>query len=267
MNSFSAFCRRQTQGLIVFCILTFTLTSGAADGGSSGGGGGRFNFNAREKVEKKASSRWTLQEWLEQKERNKLMDLWLAMYAPSPYEFFIKGSTNSFTSTTDPLTTPEKSYQTYSGGIGAYATIIGLEGDYENNWNETYNDLTGSFNLRILGNAVQGTHLIAKYGLRTRTGTSGGQGFKIANQFAGGDLNLYLTRYFGLQGLYHQYFAAEEPQFGTVTGTRTEAGAFIDFDMFRIFGLWFDDVQKNELNGTTTTIQRTGTQIGLKIFF
>jgi hypothetical protein len=251
MNSFSA----------LFGILLFSFSVSAADGG------GRFNFNAREKLEKKESSRWTLQEWLAQKERNRMMDLWLGMYAPSPYEFYLKGTSNSFTSSTDPLSTPEKSYQTYSGGIGAYATIVGLEGDYENNWHETYNDLTGSFNLRILGNAVQGTHLIAKYGLRTRTGTSAGQGFKIANQFWGGDLNLYLTRYFGLQGLYHSYLPAEEALFGTVTGTRTEAGAFIDFNIIRVFGVWYNDVQKNELSGTTTTLQRTGTQIGLKIFF
>jgi len=256
MNSF-----RVISSLVLFCA----ISTQAAEGGL---GGGRFNFNAREKTEKKESSRWTLQEWLAQKERNRLMDLWLAMYSPTPYEFFIKGASHSHSTTYEPALIAEKSYQSYSGGLGAYATIVGLEGDYENNAAENYNDLSGSFNLRILGNAVQGTHLILRYGLRTRSGsTAAGTDFRIGNQFAGADLNLYLTRHFGLQGVYHQYLPADEPNLGTITGTRTEAGAFIDFSMVRLFGNWFSDVQKNDLAGSLTTIQRTGTQIGLKFFF
>ncbi len=261
-------------------VLLFSLSVSAADTGS---GGGRFNFNFRDKAQKKEVSRWSLQEWLAQKDRNRLMDQWLMMNSPSPYEFYLTGSMNSHKTTYEPASVAETSHQSYSGALGAYATVMGLEGSYENNTEEKYTDLTGSVNIRVLGNAVQGTHLILRYGLRTRSGSigsgtsgsgsSGGTGpatgadYRIANQFAGADLNLYLTRFFGLHGVYHHYLPADESTLGTVTGSRSEVGAFIDFSAIRVFGHIFTDIQKNELSGTTTTIQRTGTQLGLQFFF
>jgi hypothetical protein len=254
-------------------VLLFSLSVSAADtggGGSSGSGSGRFSFNFRDKAQKKEVSRWSLQEWLAQKDRNRLMDQWLMMNSPSPYEFFLKGSMNSYKTSYEPASMTETSHQSYSGSLGAYATVMGLEGSYENNTEEKYNDVTGSVNIRVLGNAVQGTHLIFRYGLRTRTGSSAsasGADIRVANQFAGADLNLYLTRFFGLQGVYHHFLPADEPSLGTVTGSRSEAGAFIDFSALRVFGNIFTDTQKNETSGTTTTIQRTGTQLGLQFFF
>ncbi|MEZ0391856.1 MAG: hypothetical protein ACAH59_06555 [Pseudobdellovibrionaceae bacterium] len=253
MNSFRLF----------WLVVLIGFSVHAADRSSSSG---RFNF--RQKAESKAGSRWTLQEWLEQKERNHMMDLWLAMYAPSPYEFYLKGSYHTFKTKLDPATVEEKEYQSYSGGLGAYATIIGIEGDYENNSQEKYNDLSGALNLRILGNAVQGTHLSLHYGLRTREGEDAtGSVVRFSNPYAGADLNLYLTKYFGLQGRYNQYLATEEVSLGTITGSRTEGGLFIDFGPVRVFGNWFSDMQKNDKAGVISTIQRTGIQSGLKFFF
>lgn len=249
MNSFRIF----------WILVFFSFSLQAADGSGSSG---RFNF--RQKAEKKEGSRWTLQEWLAQKERNQMMDLWLAMYAPSPYEFYLKGSYLSHKTKTDPLTTEEKSYQSFAGGLGAYATVVGLEVDYENNTQESYNDLSGSLNLRIMGNAVQGTHLIIHYGQRVRNGVSDQ---RLTNQFAGADLNLYVTKYFGLLGAYDQYFPHDEGSIGTFSGHRSEAGVFLDFGSVRVFGNWFSDVQKNELAGSSSTVERTGIQSGLTFFF
>ncbi len=250
-----------------FLIFLFSVSIGFVSVASAADSGSRFDF--RQKATAKQGSRWTLQEWLAQKERNHMMDLWLGMYAPSPYEFYVKGSLQNYNLTVDPSAggTDQKSYQSYSGGLGAYATIVGLEGDYENNAEEKYNDLSGSFNLRVLGNAVQGTHLILKYGLRTRDGEVSGQKFRVGNQFAGADLNLYLTKFFGLKGLYNHYFKTNDSNLGDISGSRSEAGIFIDFEMVRVFGQWFNDIQKNELNNVPTEIKRTGTQIGLQFFF
>lgn len=248
---------------LLFVLVLFGISAKAADGSAPAG-----RFNAAQKVEKKAGSRWTLQEWLEQKQRNQLMDLWLGMYAPSPYEFFLGGAFHSFTTKFDPPTTADKDYQSYSGSLGAYATVIGLEGQYEHNSAESYSDLSGSLNLRILGNAVQGTHLIVQYGLRTRDGDFQGSHFRVGNQFAGADLNLYLTKHFGLIGHYNSYFPNDDIDLGKVSGSREEAGLFIDFDAVRVFGNWFRDLQKNEKAGSpTTTIERSGYQTGLKFFF
>jgi hypothetical protein len=257
--------RFQTVLIFAFLILNLSLPSVAkAADGSTGTG----NFSFGQKAEKKDGSRWTLSEWLAQRDRNHLMDLWLGMYAPSPYEFFVTGSYLSGNTKNDPATTPNDThYESYKGGLGAYATIIGLEGDYENNTAEKYNDLAGEISVRALGNSVQGTHLMFHYGLRTRVEDVSGSAVRLSNQFAGVDLNLYITRYFGIQGLYNDYFANTDTQLGTVTGSRAEAGLFIDFKALRVFGNWYSDVQNNDNAGVKSSIERTGIQTGIKFFF
>lgn len=245
-----------------FLILIFASSSFAADRSA---GAGRFNFS--QKVEKKETSRWTLQEWLAQKERNQLMDLWLAMYAPSPYEFFIAGAHQGYDSSTSPKTTDTEHFQSYSGRVGAYATVIGIEGFHENNSDEGFSDVAGSLNLRIVGNAYQGTHLNIFYGLRNRSYESAGDKILLRNQFAGGDLNIYVTRYFGIQGNYKHYFPYEDSKVGEVAGSRAEAGLFLDFGPARVFGNYFSDRQEQELSGVESTIERIGVQSGIVFFF
>lgn len=247
--------------MIIWAASLMSSLSFAADGSS---GTGRFDF--RKKASSKENSRWTLQDWLAQKERNQMMDLWLAMYSPSPYEFFISGTYLSYESKADTAPNTSDKHTSYSGSLGAYATVIGLEIDYENNTAESINDLAGSLRLRFAGNAVQGTHLIAYYGLRTRMLDTGASDIRLNNQFAGVDLNLYLTRYFGLQGAYEYYFPVKEATLGDVSGQRSEAGLFIDFGAFRVFGNWFSEKQKATLPATSVT-DRTGIQSGFKFFF
>lgn len=235
--------------------------------GSSGGG----VFDISKKSTNKEGSRWTLQEWLSQKERNHLMDLWLGMYAPSPYEFYLSGQSlsydKSFTTVPAASTDSTHSYRSSAGGIGAFAAVIGLVGEYENNSEEGYNELLGSLNLRVLGNAVQGTHLILSYGQRTKNQNSTGSLITLRQNFAGADLDLYLLKHFGLHGNYKSFATNNETSLGEVTGSKTEAGAFIDFGAVRIFGNWYSEKQDQVLSTTTTRTIRTGVQSGLKFFF
>jgi hypothetical protein len=249
-----------------FLILTLLslLTDPAFAQGANRWGGPGLDF--RKKAEAKEGKRWTLQEWLEQKERNRMMDLWLAMYAPSPYEYFLSGSYQSYenTASTQPATSEvQSSYRSSSGSVGAYAYLMGLQVEYENNIEESFNDLSGSLNLRVLGNAVQGTHLILNYGQRTRNAT--GQE-TLRQQFAGADLDLYLMRSFGLHGHYRGYLPTSD-SFGDITGSRSEAGAFIDFGALRVFGNWFSEKLEMSKSGIIERTGRTGVQSGLKFFF
>ncbi len=232
----------------------------AADGST---GPGRFDY--RQKAEKKEGSRWTLQEWLAQKEKNKMMDLWLAMYAPSPYEFYFSAQQVSYSLVSG---NPETSqaHSAVQGSIGAFATVLGLEVQFENNVEEKYNDQTGLLQLRIAGNAVQGTHLILQYGLRTRNLT-GATITRINSSFAGADLNLYFNRYVGISGLYRSFIPAENEVLGTVSGTRTEVGLFIDFAAVRIFGSSYSEKESQLLSGLESKSSKTGIVAGLKFFF
>ena len=78
------------SALLFTAILLAPLITTAQAGGSRGGsffGSG----TPSKKSQAKEGSRWTLQEWMAQKQRNSLMDQWLMMNSPSPFEFFISG--------------------------------------------------------------------------------------------------------------------------------------------------------------------------------
>lgn len=237
--------------ILVGATVLFSINLWAVDGS---GPGGRFDF--RKKAESKTGSRWTLQEWLEQKERNRLMDLWLAMYAPSPYEFFISGIYNN----------PSSGQSTQGLELGAYATIIGIQGHYEKNNESNTTDTSGSLNIRLLGNAVQGTHLIAGYGLRTRVIDSGSV-TQISQHFWNLDLNLYLNKHFGILGKYQSFFPTSGGGFDEITAQNSEYGLFIDFSFIRVSGSSYTHRQTTSTSGSETNETQEGSRIGLTFFF
>ncbi|PIS09925.1 MAG: hypothetical protein COT73_12145 [Bdellovibrio sp. CG10_big_fil_rev_8_21_14_0_10_47_8] len=245
-------------------LLTLFLTfpTWALDGST---GSGHFDF--RQKAERKQDNRWTLQEWLAQKDRNRMMDLWLAMYSPSPYEYFVGGAYQDFTTKDEAAGTTDR-HENGIVTVGAYATVIGIEGFYENNIQEQISQSGGSLNLRVLGNAVQGTHLSINYGYRSMKTELAGQGTTVNQPFAGADLNMYLTRYFGISGMYRSYVAVENDVLGTVSGHRTEAGLFVDFSALRVFGSWYSDVEITQpQQQTESKVIRSGVMSGIKFFF
>jgi hypothetical protein len=214
----------------------------------------------RKKAEQKHGARWTLEDWLAQKERNKMMDLWLAMYAPSPYEFFISAQKAQL----DPTPSATNSDSEYlRGRVGAYATVLGLEFDYEKN--SDFTDFQGALNLRLAGNAQQGTHLNILGGLRTLENSS--QNYELKQSFYGADLNLYLTRYFGLSGRYLKFSPKNVPSLGEVSGDQTEYGIFIDFWSVRVSGELVDRYQLQKLNGVNTEVENKGSKFGITFYF
>lgn len=234
-------------------------------------GPGKY-FDYRAKATNKEGSRWTLSEWMAQKDRNRLMDLWLAMYAPSPYEFYLGGAYSSYDVSTEVggiANIDKPTYRSPVGKIGAFAYVIGLTSEYENNTEEKFSDLSGALNLRVAGNAVQGTHLLLQYGNRDRfqTNATTGQKDRIAQTFAGADLDLYLMKYFGIHGQYRKYMPVTQEILGEVEGQRTEAGIFLDFEALRIYGNWFSENQNATLNSSTTKTNRVGVQSGIQLFF
>lgn len=249
-------------GSIIFlsCNLTWAQNSGRRPWETPVG----MN-NYREKAEKKAGSRWTLKDWLEQKERNQMMDLWLGMYAPSPYEVIFSVSQQAYdTSINNPETrTAHKSLQ---GSFAFYALILGLEANYENNIEEQFQDSTGLLNLRIIGNANQGTHLNVFYGLRKHTDNAGTE---IIQQLVGTDIDLYIEKHIGLHFNYKHFLPNNEGSLlGEVTGQRTEGGAFFDIGFVRFFGNYYQETFNNKPEATAR-IDRTrlGYHYGLKFYF
>lgn len=216
------------------------------------------------RAERRQSQRWTLQEWLAQKDRNRLMDLWLSMNSPSPYELMLGVSHNSYTLEDLGAATQEK-HLSFQGSFSAYAQFVGLSVEYENNTQEDFNDLTGLFNLRLLGDSIQSSYLALHYGLRTRTYSQ--PEIRLGQQFGQVSLQLYMIKHFGFDALYRHYLPVTDSSLGEVQSGLTEAGAFIDFKNFRVYGAWYKETQNEKNPGLETRKTRTGIRSGLKIFF
>ena len=210
--------------------------------------------------------RWTLQEWLETRDRNRMMDLWLSMNSPSPFEFMATGSLWNYGVSS--AGGAETKYDSYIGGLSANAQFIGLSVEHQNNSKENYSDLTGSFRIRLLGNSYQSSNLNFGVGSRTRIENSSGAANSVRNITTEADLQVYLSKYFGIRGQYRYFEPADNTLLGgSLGGTQTRAGLFIDFNKIRIFGNSLTESTTLKTPGSESTTIRTGIESGLMIFY
>jgi hypothetical protein len=198
-----------------------------------------FTFIVKKQEEKK-KTRWSLSEWLETKQRMSWMDQWLALHSPSPYEFYLS---------TEWLN-PENG-QGLRLTLGAYAKIFGIEYSRETTTPDQWQAL---FKLRLFGYHAQGTNLTVDAGVSSSMGTA------VTRQATWGlGMSIYFSKFFGFDGSYRSFLPAANAPLGiTRSGERMEAGAFIDFDFVRIFGLYFTE---------SRAPKKSGVGLGIKLYF
>ncbi|MBC7754765.1 MAG: hypothetical protein H7Z71_11045, partial [Moraxellaceae bacterium] len=157
------------------------------------------NYNIQKKAEQRSLKRFTLKEWMDSKDHRALMDMWLSINTPSPYEFMLSGSFIQYSLESKQAgATMRTNKKSMDGSFSAYATLVGITAEYQNNVEENFNDVTGMFNVRVFGNTLQGTHITFHYGLRTRSDNN--QHYRLNQSFPAVTLQLYMTKYFGAQG-------------------------------------------------------------------
>jgi hypothetical protein len=233
--------------------------------------GGRNTFldSLNKRVEQKKVSRWTLQEWLSQKNQNSLMDQWLLMNTKetSPYEFYLVGETGSYDRVAKVAgAETKKSYRLTRAGLAAYAGLVGIEGAYDFA-NDDYSGWAAQVNFRLLGGAYQNTHIILNYGVQNQKDDSGTDPDEFQNQFAGVHLNFFVTQFFGLTGSFRYLFKDKSDHDVNLEGRRYEGGAFIDFSFVRIFGNFYSEPLKLKSATATSELSRQGLTGGLQLFF
>ena len=208
-----------------------------------------------EKQEKKKAHRWSLADWLETKEKMRMMDMWLAMNS-SPYEYILSGS---YVMAAQGANGALEDQTGYDGRFAAFASIFGLEAQYEKIYSEVWR---GLFHFRLFGFQEQGTHLTLQAGMRQQI-----EGLAFKSFFTGGNMALYLSNHFGVEGLYRYYFQSLANATGNIyKGTRMEGGAFIDFSFLRIYGTYYSELLQVSL-GSATSVTRKGVLAGAKMFF
>ncbi|MEK7357623.1 MAG: hypothetical protein AAB250_14320, partial [Bdellovibrionota bacterium] len=210
-------------------------------------------------------SRWSLDEWLKQKNQNRLMDQWLAHQASNPYEFFLSADGTSIAAGSD-LTGPNQqvSNNAARARFGAYASIVGLEGSYENLPDLNASSADGSFHVRLLGTSVRSTYLDVHYSIKNRNEN----GESIRQQGPGGRLTILLIKTFGISGGYDSLLEATSDQSQKWSGSQTEGEVFIDFERLRVFGRYTKrDDQVTSATGIVEKRVREGLGAGFKFFF
>jgi hypothetical protein len=244
--------------LVFFGQITFAQSS-------KGAGTGRA-WLLSNSSEAKAAKRFSLMEWLENKDRNRMMDLWLSINTPTPYEFMIGGSLLQYDniSTTNNVASTQQ-VKSYHGEIHAYATLVGITAQYQNNVEEGFNDTVGQFNLRIFGSSTQSSHITLHYGLRTRIATDGS--YRLNQLYPAATLQIYLTKLFGIYGNYRLYSPVSESFYGDTSADELNAGIFIEYGILRLYGNYYNERQNSKLNNIETTLDRKGTRVGLQFNF
>ncbi len=248
---------------LLLCIMAFSLHSQAQTASKWSSG---FDFTQR--AAKREQGRWSLTDWLAIKDKNRMMDQWLSMNSPSPYELMFGGSYLSYDKHVSDGSVADITYSNVIGEFAAYAQFVGLGAEYSHNNNENFADLVGLFNLRLLGNSLQNTGFTLSYGMRTRD-IAGATSTTLRQQFGQADLQLYLTKYFGIDSKYRYFLPATNDVLGDVKEDLTEIGVFIDFSALRVFGAWYKENQKIKSPGATDEVNtdRTGIRSGIKLFF
>lgn len=208
------------------------------------------------KQEAKAAHRWNLSEWLDTRDRMRVMDLWLAMHSPSPYEFYFGGAYQMGTQNTG------TTYSAPSFSAAAYVQIFGLGLERESGLSTRYD---ATFHLRFFGYNYQSTHMRAEVGLRHE---SAGSNLSFQNAIAGLGLTIYMAKPFGIEARWRHAFASTPNGSGLeFSGDRYEAGAFLDFSFVRVYGQYvYESLSVDPSNLAPDTV-RSGPQAGLKLFF
>ncbi|OFZ79423.1 MAG: hypothetical protein A2583_02975 [Bdellovibrionales bacterium RIFOXYD1_FULL_53_11] len=202
------------------------------------------------KQEAKAKHRWSLSEWITTRDKMRMMDLWLALHSPSPYEFYL-GTEYGFSET-------GRNHVRFNAA--AYASIFGLEVQKSilnsNEW-------LGLFMLRIMGYHAQATNITMQAGLRSE--------FKpdvARNALAGIAMSIYITRFFGIDGFYRHHFLSVLNADGyRVRGHHVEGGVFIDFKFVRIYGMYYYKPETIFRPSRIENAGRSGVNTGIRLYF
>lgn len=247
-------------------LILFNLILPAASLAQGAGSSGR-SFTAR--AEARETNRWTLAEWLEQRDRSRMMDLWLSMNSPSPFEFMLGLSSLSTDLKSEP-SNESLSSTSLSGEIHAYAQFVGLTLEHENNTLLRQSDLSGMLNLRIFGNSLQNSSLTIHGGQLTRHQQIEGQNEERKHLFYQATLQLYFSKYFGMEASYRSIQGSNSPLLEReVDGSLQKAGLFIDFKSVRVFGNWYleKERKKDSASEQAEGSSRSGIQSGFKIYY
>jgi hypothetical protein len=213
----------------------------------------------------KESSRWTLFDWISQKQKISLWNQWLAENrSANIFEMQLSGSQMDFETVTKTdlgESDFKDSSNTYS--LDLWITLLGLRAEYEEQ-PDVQKTSSAMLNLRLIGSSLQSTHLILRGGMQQLETFADDRTYQ--NFFAAAALRLYFLSFIGLHGEYRHLFEAESDE-GSVklSGSRTRGGAFIEWGILRLSGQYVNEPYSFKSGGETTDQTRSGLEYGVQL--
>jgi hypothetical protein len=206
---------------------------------------------------------------MEQKNKMHLMDMWLMMNTEdNPFEFFLGVDQGRLEASSRVDESVAEKSDFARASVAAFATFVGLQAAYTKS-DEPLSAFDYSLRLRLLGDAIQNTHLAIEYGLSRRRDATVFETDDFDTQFHGTSLSLYLNRHLGLAGLYRVLHRAVSDRGNSLRGRQAEGSVFVDYRLIRIEGTYFQESfhYSDGLTLAREERRRQGLLIGLKVFF
>lgn len=218
------------------------------------------------KRKQKASSRWTLADWLAQKNQMAFWDQWLAMNRSVPYfDLSLSGARTVYDlKTLTPSQSTIDRYASHIFEVDLSIFFLNLIVEYED-MNHDRKAKAAACGIRWFGTSSQSTSLNTRYGVRewedelTREQSS--------TPFAEGQLQIYVTGFLGVKGRYRKLFEDTTNQSRKVKGDRASYGVFAEAIIFRAYVEYFTEQFDFDPGGQFQRETREGYDGGLKIFF
>jgi len=256
--------------------------------------------------EERESTRFTLTEWLRIKERMKLMDVWLAMFSDPQKDKFRPELNLIYLVTKGAATTSDENTMTESGtldgnvargqlwltniftgstGIKMVNIDFGLDAGLRQT--ESFAPDTPTSTLvsrriateqyaaafRLFGKSIQDSSIVAKAG---KYSTSNGAislfgqstAAKATGNYFGGELQLYLFRWLGLEGSYSSYGKANlKNSDDSISGSYADYFAYIEISLLRVMGGAYSESWNVTSSSGSAKMTNKGLAAGVKIQF
>lgn len=257
--------------ILIFTSIGTTQSKGSRFGSMFGNNrGSRESMSPVQKQEAKEKSRWTMADWLDTKKIIANQNMWLAGNKAKPveHEFYVSYDQAAIEKEVIVSGTPTLTKPTLAKtAFGAFTSFVGLNGEYFDYSDNMYG-WNAQFNLRVFGNSIQNTNFTLIYGGRTRVDNSTATTEIFKNQYYGASFALYLSKKFGVEGVYREVMNEKSDQNNFLKGNNIEGSVFIDYSIIRLVGTWFkESLELTDPSQVVTNRNATGILVGGKFYF
>jgi hypothetical protein len=222
--------------LIVFSVFVLAAVSGRADEGGGGGRGGGDRGGGGD-WRHRGPIQWTLADWLAEKDQFRVEDQWLALHQTAGFfAFGVGGGSESYSLSANSKTSSQNDTVI---DANLFFSIFGLDYTYESS-DENWTRQSGALHLRLFGTHARSTYFNIAGGERAwsfasnATTNSSGSSISVTNPFVEAKLNLYIFKFFGIEGQYDYYMSASANDNSKWSGNTVQYGAFFEFWILRL---------------------------------